>query len=792
MTFEPVASSRRLRLFVSQVEEPRSRRATDAIGLVASAVGYCFVALLALPPSSIERAITELASTLPGGLAGFWQLIIAVLIAVAVVVPVAAVVRNRLGLLRDIGTALLLTLALCLVGGRLVQGAWEPLWTTPPDDAGTWGLVGYLTMPATALLTAAPHLAKPVRRLAWWLALLAALAAVMLGAAPSAVVAAMLIASLSSNAMHLVFGSPKGRPSLSDVSLALASLGVRAHSLGVAERQSAGLYVVEATSDEGERLLVKVYGRDAYDTQLLATAWRSVWYREAGSPVAFGRRQQVEREAFLTLLARQAGVLTETVVAAGITQEDDAVLVLKPSGEPLSTVPNPWPDELVRGVWRTVHVLHDTAICHGQLDDIHLITDSAGTGVVDFRGGEAGLLEERFLTDRAQLLVTTAFSVGMGPAAQGAMDALGPDGLEEVLPYIQTPSLTPRQRQQVRAADLDLDELRNLAAHAAGIEPPELRRLRRVTIGSLLQAGLLVIAFLALSSAFAGLDLADLADQLQSASWPFILIGAMVAQMPRLAQAVSTLGAAPIKLPLRPVYTLQLAQSYLALAVPASAARVALNVRFFQRHGLSAGSALAIGAIDGFAGFIIQATLLISLLLLTSTTLDVDLGASAPSGLGQLVLVMIGLSVLAAAVLLLTPRWRTRLFDAVRATARDATEAVRGIRSPRRIGLLLGGNLAAEILFAVALGAIASGFGYRVGLTELLLINMIVSLLAGLLPIPGGIGVVEGGLMLGLVSAGVPEETAFAIVIVYRLATFYLPPIWGFFALRWLERNRHL
>ena len=37
-----------------------------------------------------------------------------------------------------------------------------------------------------------------------------------------------------------------------------------------------------------------------------------------------------------------------------------------------------------------------------------------------------------------------------------------------------------------------------------------------------------------------------------------------------------------------------------------------------------------------------------------------------------------------------------------------------------------------------------------------------------------------------------PETTAFAAVIFYRLASFYVPPIWGFFALRWLEKNKHL
>jgi len=92
----------------------------------------------------------------------------------------------------------------------------------------------------------------------------------------------------------------------------------------------------------------------------------------------------------------------------------------------------------------------------------------------------------------------------------------------------------------------------------------------------------------------------------------------------------------------------------------------------------------------------------------------------------------------------------------------------------------------------VALGTFAWAFGTRVAFGDLVVIIISVSLLAGLLPIPGGVGVVEGGLTLGLVSAGMPEESAFAAVILYRMATFYVPPVWGFFALRWLERNDHL
>jgi uncharacterized membrane protein YbhN (UPF0104 family) len=37
-----------------------------------------------------------------------------------------------------------------------------------------------------------------------------------------------------------------------------------------------------------------------------------------------------------------------------------------------------------------------------------------------------------------------------------------------------------------------------------------------------------------------------------------------------------------------------------------------------------------------------------------------------------------------------------------------------------------------------------------------------------------------------------PEETALATALLYRIATFYVPPVWGFFAMGWLRRNEFL
>jgi glycosyltransferase 2 family protein len=76
-----------------------------------------------------------------------------------------------------------------------------------------------------------------------------------------------------------------------------------------------------------------------------------------------------------------------------------------------------------------------------------------------------------------------------------------------------------------------------------------------------------------------------------------------------------------------------------------------------------------------------------------------------------------------------------------------------------------------------------------VPLGTLLVINVCVSLFAGLMPVPGGIGVTEGALMFGLTAAGVDQATAFAATMCYRLITFYLPPIWGAAAFHHMEQT---
>jgi uncharacterized membrane protein YbhN (UPF0104 family) len=216
-----------------------------------------------------------------------------------------------------------------------------------------------------------------------------------------------------------------------------------------------------------------------------------------------------------------------------------------------------------------------------------------------------------------------------------------------------------------------------------------------------------------------------------------------------------------------------------------------MSVRFFQKQRLSSGAALAIGGLDGLAGFAVEAVLLLGLLLLTPPTLQFDLDAPALPDWGRLLVWLAALAVVLGVASLLLPGRRRQLVEWARNLLADGRDTLRDL-SLRRLVLLFGGNLASTLLFAAALGLFAAALGTRVSYTDLVVIVISVSLLAGLLPVPGGIGVVEGGLTYGLVAAGMPEEPAFAAVVLYRLATFYLPPLWGFFAFRSLQRSGHL
>jgi uncharacterized membrane protein YbhN (UPF0104 family) len=53
-------------------------------------------------------------------------------------------------------------------------------------------------------------------------------------------------------------------------------------------------------------------------------------------------------------------------------------------------------------------------------------------------------------------------------------------------------------------------------------------------------------------------------------------------------------------------------------------------------------------------------------------------------------------------------------------------------------------------------------------------------------------GVAEAGYTAGLQAIGVPSAIAVSTALMFRAVTFYIPPLWGSLAMRWLRRHEYV
>lgn len=745
------------------------------------------------PPSAFERSLIRLLASLPDWLDPLWEIVYDTLGLLALSLAVLAVAGRRPAVLGQAALSVALAVSTTFVAARLAVGRWPDLddFARLRVDEATFPVLR-VALAATVVLAVMPHLVRPLQRVVRWILLLGLLGGVLVeAAAPSGTLAALLVALVAASVVRLAFGTSAGHPETDDVAAALGGLGVEVAQLEPTDRQPAGVFVARGLSTAGEPLLVKVYGRDAYDTQLLEKLWRTALYADDGPRLSRSRLEAVEHEALVTLLAQRAGVPTRDVLVAAESSTGDAVLVFHDASRSLASVAGEPGDGTLARAWEAVLALAAARIAHHRIDPDTLVTFGEEVGLVDLDRATIAARPEHLLVDRAQLHATLASVAGVERAVAAACTALGPEGLAALLPYLQPAGFGPGLSRALDEAGVDVDDLRDATAAAAGVEAPALVRLRRVTWGTLLQVALLALAVSAVVGGLSGLDYGDLADAVQDASWAWVAAAFLLAQTPRFTQALSTLGSVPARIPYLPVYAMQLATGYLNLALPSNLARMAINIRFFQRHGVPPATAVTAGAIDSFVSTVMQALLLVALLLFSESSLD--FGLDTPSGPPvTALLVVAAIAVAAVGALALVRRLRSAITERVRRWWPDVKATLASLRAGNKLGLLLGGSLATELLFAVALGVFANAFGYDISLADLLLINISVSLLATFVPVPGGIGVTEFGLTVGLTAAGMSEEAALAAVVLYRISTFYLPPVWGFFAMRWLQRNAHL
>jgi undecaprenyl-diphosphatase len=636
---------------------------------------------------------------------------------------------------------------------------------------------------------ASPYLTRPSRRFNQVLVFALVIAAMYLGVAyPSDLLAGIVLGWGVAAAVHLLFGSPGGHPTIDQVTASLAELGIDAHDVRLASRQPEAATLVLGTDEHGP-LWVRVIGRDETDARLLAKAWRFLVYKDTGPTFFFTRLEQLQYEAYTLLLARQAGTRTPDVVIAGTAGPGAALLVARPVDGPRlgDADPTDVTDDVLDELWGQVVRLHGARVAHGALNGGHVVLSPHGPTIVDFRTASATARPSRAAADVAELLTATTAIVGAERAVRAAVQAVGPGALSDALRFLQPAALTRETRAAAAGGRKELADrlarLRHLGAEAAGTEEPELLQLYRVSPANLLMAVGTLIAAGALLSQIG--NPAQLWHAAQSANWAWLGVAFALSMATNVAFAVALLGTVRTRLPLGPTTELQVAMSFSNLAIPAVGG-TAVQIRFLQKQGVDLPSAVASGGLLSTAAMLVTQLGLFGLAVWLSPNeihfANLDVGSLVPF----LLLVVLVVGVVAGLVLGVR-----RIRRVVLPPIEHAAATVWGaLRSPRRLAFLIGGNVLAAVLFGFCLQACLAAFGASLSFWSLLAANIFLGTLASLVPIPGGsTAVASVGLSGALVAFGVPKEIAVAAVLTNQLVVNYLPALPGWFATTRLVRR---
>jgi uncharacterized membrane protein YbhN (UPF0104 family) len=153
--------------------------------------------------------------------------------------------------------------------------------------------------------------------------------------------------------------------------------------------------------------------------------------------------------------------------------------------------------------------------------------------------------------------------------------------------------------------------------------------------------------------------------------------------------------------------------------------------------------------------------------------------AAVPAGVG-----LLGVS---AVLAIPRTRWhRSGRSRRLRSVVEGIVQAERELVRPHWRLLGAFGYLGFDI---AVLGLTCAGVGYSVPVPALAL-AYIIGYAANALPVPGGIGVLEGGLVGALVLYGVPAMPASAAVLLYHTIAFWIPSLGGAIAYALTEIDR--
>ena len=581
-------------------------------------------------------------------------------------------------------------------------------------------------------------------------------------------------------AVRYLAGSLNERPDARQIAAALAGRGIalrrleRIHSAAEEYRSYLG------TDTGGRQLQVHVLDRDLIVSGAVYNAYRLARIRTEVAPSpALSLERVAEHRSLLAMAAAAAGVAMPRLLA-GVRCGPNAIALVyeRVAGSPLAEPTDRQLDEL----WTSVLRLHRSRITHRGLRAATLLVQPDGAVLLPIpQDGTVFATDLRINLDRVELLISTVALVGVQRAVRSARRVLTDDELAATVAVLQPIALSRQTRQALRQDPGLIETIREEVQGQTQQQPPEPARVERVRPRTIIS----VVAVLVAGYLIVGqLGSVDLLTVLAGARWhwvPLVLV-ASAASYPAAALALT--GYVGERLSFARTVLVQLAASFAGFVTPPAVGGLAVNIRYLRKAGLpTAGAATSVGMAQLVNGMF-HVVLLIAFAAATgvSTRHSVPIPGWAFGLLGAL-----GVLISVALAVPVTRRWMlARLLPPLHEAL---PRLLYLLTTPVKLAEGVIGALLLNGSYIAALWCAVHAFDGRIALAQVAVVYLAGAAIGSAAPTPGGLGAVEVALATGLAAAGMASAAAISAVLLFRLATFWLPVPAGWLAMHWLQRR---
>jgi uncharacterized membrane protein YbhN (UPF0104 family) len=567
------------------------------------------------------------------------------------------------------------------------------------------------------------------------------------------------------------------RPATGELMAWLSGHGVDLAGLARPDPQDQGR--MEGSLADGTIVDVHLADRDTRGSGVARRLWSLVRLRPVvAGHVPLSSRAQLQQLALASTLAQKASVLSPSVLLLEEMPNETLVLVVaRPRGHPLDGTVGA---DDATALFASLRGLHDAGIAHRDLRPGNLLVDGAATGFtsLDAAVPAASVLVRRL--DLAQLLATLGRAAGPANAVRALRAGYGPVDEQAVAAVMQPIALAPWGWSAMRGAEGCLTQVRHEMLGPDTAAP--VARLTRFRWRTVLSAFALTIAAYLL---IGELSKVNLLGTLRQTNLGWFAVAVAASAVTYFAAAANLAAFVPKRLSPVRGFLVQLSSAFVGVAMPPSVGHVAVNARYLHRQDVDESSIAAAVTLSQLVNVVMTVLMLVAFGLLTGSGLSrfkIVPGAD--------VLIALAVIAAAAAVLVSIPWTRATLNRLVWSHLRDIwPRFLDALSQPLRLVASAGANLLLTSAYLVAFFASLYAVGAHPAILPAAVVYLAGNAVGSAAPTPGGLGGVEAVLAAGLTGMGIPAHEAIPAVLVFRVATFWLPIPAGWLAYLGLQRS---